>query len=218
MAEIPPERPWPLIELPLRYHKTRMHMSPYLAWVSSRVLDSIYQPTHDEVKRSLSFRLRWTTMPPFSSMDGSGVSANPQYTLAELSDRFWKIFTLNLCQRFAYLMGKISKYDNGVRGFLDHNALSDSNLGAVLFDFLQQALLMKFYQPGGIEPALEENMNELAEIRRQEHFESRRRQQALRERAARNAQRLEELRLELERALAGVLCRYISPIFASDLG
>ena len=183
-----------------------LRVEAYLAWVALRALDQIYQPTFDEVKRSIFFRFRSDQMSEAEHVESVFTSQGPRQASPQQYGRFWNVLTCNLCQRFAYLMGKISKHDEGVRTFFECVALTNDNRGTVLFSFLQQALLMKFYQPGGIEPALIENGQELVEIKRQENVDLRRQHQALSEMAARNIQRLQELRRELQRVIDGEPC------------
>ncbi|KAF2236324.1 hypothetical protein EV356DRAFT_80051 [Viridothelium virens] len=181
----------PLIELPLRHINASIHIEPYMAWVALRIVDTIYQPTVDEVKQSLvSYPLR---------LQPGGQT--PSWSSP--SDYYWNVLTCNLCRRFAYLLGKISRFDRGVRTFFKDATLAGIDDGELVLSFLQQGLLMRFYQPGGIEPALVEVRGELEELQRREHDLM---GQQITSRAVQNTQSLEDLRSELQRAMSHAWC------------
>ncbi|KAI9661271.1 MAG: hypothetical protein M1821_009598 [Bathelium mastoideum] len=200
----PPGSPCPLIDLPLCGLRATMRAEPYITWVSIRALDAIYNPTFQEAKQSL---VRAMHPDPRSSSGRTfggardGAQASRQFE-PESCDYFWRILAWRLAQRFAYLMGKVSKYDDGVKFYVEYVKLQRGiHTGEFLFSLLQQALLIRLYQPGGFEPAIREIIGELPNIR---HHHEDSRLQALRDRANRNAQRMEELERELERAFGGL--------------
>ena len=184
-----------------------MRIEPYLAWVSIRALGVIYDATFEETKHRFTLAFGCDPFVMALSHTGEPDLFQPlQRSQSQLLQRFWKVLTWALCQRFAYLMGKISKYDLGVRRYFEYAEMDGLDIGEMLLGFLQQATMMTYYQPGGIEPAVQDIANGFSPIGHQDITSLWQQRQALRDQSARNTQRLEELQRELQRCLDRAPC------------